>query len=55
VPALLAAAIDADRHLGFMGAGAPHATLTGGPAVFVVIGGVVYRALDCSIDVLEKH
>jgi hypothetical protein len=51
----MAAAVNADRHLGFMGAGAPHATLTGGPAVFVVIGGVTYRALDCSIDVLEKH
>ena len=53
-PGLLAAAIDADHHLGFTGR-APHATVTGGPAVFVVIGGVTYRALDCSIDVLEKH
>jgi hypothetical protein len=54
-PALIAAAIDADRHLGFMGGGAPHATVQGGPAVFVTIGKVTYRAFDVSIDVLENH
>ena len=54
-PGRMADAIDADRHLGFTGGGAPHASVTGGPAVFVTIGGVVYRALDVSIDVLEKH
>ena len=54
-PALVADAIDNDRHLGFTGSGAPYAEVTGGPAVFTNIGGVTYRALDVSIEVLEKH
>jgi hypothetical protein len=56
IPDQVAAAIDADRHIGFTGGGpAPIMMLTGGPSVMVNIGGVEYLAFDIVIDVLYKR